>query len=109
GASDSVSSSELFCVTALAFRTGPLTPLGRTISESTTSCARALSPENRISAQRNQIRLRQIMDAKLWTKRSPTQVGAAAAALQPRRPAEEVRAGLPSEYYFLARSISSTS
>src|SRR6476646_4252000 len=74
GASDSVSSSALFCVTAFAFRTGPLTPLGRTISESTTSCAQAPSAELRISAQRNQIRLRQIMDGKLRTKRLPAQV-----------------------------------
>src|SRR5882672_7241581 len=76
GASDSVSSSALFCVTAFAFRTGPLTPLGRTISESTTSCAHALSAELSISAQRNQIRLRQIMNRKLSTKRSPAQVPA---------------------------------
>src|SRR5262245_15292509 len=69
GAADSLSSSALWCVTAFAFRTGPLTPLGRTISESTTSCAHALSAELRNSAQRNQIRLRQIMDGKLWTKR----------------------------------------
>src|SRR4029077_17646188 len=74
GASESVSSSALFCVTAFAFRTGALTPLGRTISESTTSCAHAPSAELRIRAQRNQIRLRQIMDGKLWTKRSPAQV-----------------------------------
>src|SRR6516164_4283206 len=76
GASDSVSSSELFCVTAFALRTGPLTPLGRPRSESTTSCAQALSAELRKSAQRNQIRLRQIMDGKLWTKQSPAQVPA---------------------------------
>src|SRR4029077_17647567 len=74
GASDSFSSSELFCVTAFAFRTGPLTPLGRTISESTTSCAHAPTVELRISAQRNQIRLRQIMDGKLRTKRPSAQV-----------------------------------
>src|SRR5207244_12112262 len=74
GAADSVSSSVLSCVTAFAFRTGPLTPLGRTISESTTSCAHVLSAELRISAQRNQIRLRQIMDGKLATKRASTQV-----------------------------------
>src|SRR5512132_3076321 len=76
GAADSVSSSALFCVTAFAFRTGPLTPLGRTISESTTSCAHAPSAELRISAQRNQIRLRQIMNRKLSMKRSPAQVPA---------------------------------
>jgi hypothetical protein len=74
GAADWSSSSEVFCVTAFAFRTGPLTPLGRTISESTTSCAHPLSAELRISAQRNQIRLRQIMDGKLRTKRLPAQV-----------------------------------
>src|SRR6478736_3187628 len=74
GASDSFSSSALFCVTAFAFRTGPLTPLGRTISESTTSCAHTPIVELRISAQRNQIRVRQIMDGKLRTKRLPAQV-----------------------------------
>src|SRR6267142_5466924 len=76
GVADSVSSSASFSVTAFAFRTGPLTPLGRTISESTTSCAHAPSAELRISAQRNQIRLRQIMNRKLSTKRSPAQVPA---------------------------------
>src|SRR5215510_14302916 len=76
GASDSVSSSASFSVTTFAFRTGPLTPLGRTISESTVSCARALSAELRINAQRNQIRLRQIMGGKLATKRVSAQVPA---------------------------------
>src|SRR6266436_8198218 len=73
GASDSVSSSALFSVTAFALRTGPLTPLGRTRSELTVSCARALSTEHRINAQRNQIRLRQIMDGKLEAKFLPAQ------------------------------------
>jgi hypothetical protein len=104
GASESASSSELFCVTAFAFRTGPLTPLGRTISESTTSCAHTLSVELRISAQRNQIRLRQIMDGKLWTKRSPPQVPALHMRSDPERPA-----GLHTQYYFLPRSMSSIS
>ena len=40
------------------------------------SCAHALSAELRISAQRNQIRLRQIMDGKLATKRLSAQVPA---------------------------------
>src|SRR5215213_6599434 len=40
------------------------------------SCARALSAELKISTQRNQIRLRQIMNRKLSTKRSPAQVTA---------------------------------
>src|ERR1700758_2788126 len=52
GAAYSVSSSALCCVTAFAFRTGPLTPLGLAISESTTSCAQVLSAELRMSAQR---------------------------------------------------------
>jgi hypothetical protein len=38
------------------------------------SCAHALSVELRISAQRNQIRLRQIMDGKLRLKRLCAQV-----------------------------------
>jgi hypothetical protein len=102
GASDSVSSSELFCVTAFAFRTGPLTPLGRTISESTMSCARALSAELKISAQMNQIRVRQIMDGKLRTKRLPAQV----APLQMRSHLS-VRQFV--KYYLFPRSMSSTS
>src|SRR5262249_17165779 len=110
GAADSVSSCALCCVTAFAFRTGPLTPLGRAISESTTSCAHALSAELRMSAQSNQIRLRQIMNRKLATKRLPAQV----AALHMHctflnsvwcRPLT----GLLAKHYFLPRSLSSTS
>src|SRR4030095_5233600 len=85
GAADSASSSASFSVTAFAFRTGPLTPLGRTISESTVSCARALSAELRISAQRNQIRLRQIMDGKLAAKRATAQVPALHMPCDPER------------------------
>src|SRR6516164_4681189 len=94
------------------------------ISESTTSCAHALSAELRISAQRSQIRLRQIMDAKLWTKRSPAQVPALHMRCDPERRLRVTRrstkrvfdgacgrrlAGLRVNYYFLSRSISSIS
>src|SRR5438093_2420248 len=86
GAADSSSSSAVFfCVTAFAFRTGPLTPLGRMRSESMVSCAHALSNELRNNAQRNQIRLRQIMDGKLATKRVTAQVPALRVRCNPGR------------------------
>ena len=61
-------SSVSLAATALALRTGPETPLGRMTSESTPSCAHAPSAETRTNAQKNQIRLRQIMDGKLAIK-----------------------------------------
>src|SRR5882724_3081364 len=55
-------------VTAFAFRTGPETPLGRTASGSTPSCAQAPSAETRTNAQRIQIRLRNFMSGELATE-----------------------------------------
>src|SRR5947199_6192673 len=71
----SASASSLsLAVTALALRTGPETPLGRTPSESTPSCAHPPSAETRTNAQKIQVRLRHIMDGKLATELLSTQV-----------------------------------
>src|SRR5439155_15338245 len=65
----SASASSLsLAVTALALRTGPETPLGRTPSESTPSCAQAPSAETRTNAQKIQIRLRDFMSGELATE-----------------------------------------
>src|SRR5262249_50799368 len=121
GAADSVSEAgSSFVVTAFALRTGPGTPLGRTRSESATSCAHALSSELRINAQRNETRLRQIMDGKLATKRLTAQVPALHICCHPERGRQLILRSanawhkpplynVAAKCYFLPRSISSTS
>src|SRR6266513_1535831 len=68
GAVSASASSVSLAVTALALRTGPETPPGRTVSESTPSCAQAPNGETRTNAQRIQIRLRNFMSGKLATE-----------------------------------------